>query len=148
MKHEIRRSGRRSMLPVVLAGCAMLLAAWLVRAADEQAPPSTGEKKQEEPAPAQEAPKPIKSLVKGRMVCCEECKAKLDLANGIKKCAGCKGMCNVAHKYCPACAKKLGVCEVCGRQMQPPKSDELQKKREQLKKDVQFKSLPQPEKSE
>lgn len=59
----------------------------------------------------------IKSVVPGRMVCCEACKAKLDLANGIRKCPGCDGMCNVAHKYCTKCAQRLGVCEVCGKRM-------------------------------
>lgn len=29
-------------------------------------------------------------LVPGRMVCCEACKARLDLANGVKKCPGCR----------------------------------------------------------
>jgi len=66
-----------------------------------------------EKAPAQE----IKTVVPGRMVCCEKCRGVLDLANGIKPCPGCDGVCNVAHKYCTKCAKRLGVCEVCSKKM-------------------------------
>ena len=62
----------------------------------------------------------VRSVVPGRMVCCEACKARLDLANGIKKCTGCGGVCNVAHTMCTKCAKNAGVCEVCGKAMAPP----------------------------
>ena len=67
----------------------------------------------EEPASGVE----IKSIVLGRMVCGEACQARLDLANGVMKCGNCDQRCNVAHKYCTACAGKLGACEVCGKQM-------------------------------
>ena len=66
-----------------------------------------------EPTAGQE----IKSVVAGRMVCSDACQARLDLANGLKKCGNCDQRCNIAHKYCTACAGKLGVCEVCGKQM-------------------------------
>lgn len=61
----------------------------------------------------------IKTVVPGRMVCSEKCKAMLDLANGVKKCPECDGICNVAHKCCTRCARRLGICEVCGKQMGP-----------------------------
>ena len=66
-----------------------------------------------EPAAGQE----IRSVMAGRMVCSDACQGRLDLANGLKKCANCDQRCNIANKYCPACAMKLGVCEVCGKQM-------------------------------
>ncbi|HUT59766.1 MAG TPA: protease inhibitor I42 family protein [Phycisphaerae bacterium] len=74
-------------------------------------------------APKPADPQPaggVNTLVPGRMVCCQACKAKLDLANGIKKCPGCAGICNVAHKMCTKCAVKAGVCEVCGKAMAGP----------------------------
>jgi serpin B len=67
----------------------------------------------EKPAAGQE----IKSVVAGRMVCSDKCQARLELANGLKKCANCDQRCNIANKYCTACAAKLGECEVCGKRM-------------------------------
>jgi hypothetical protein len=57
------------------------------------------------------------SAVPGRMVCSEACKAKLDQANGIRKCPRCGAICNVAHQMCLKCAKAAGACEVCGKKM-------------------------------
>ncbi|MBN2582690.1 MAG: serpin family protein [Planctomycetes bacterium] len=69
------------------------------------------------PPVAPGAPAKAAVAAPARMVCCDACKAKLDLANGIRKCPGCGGMCNVAHAWCTACARKKGVCEVCGKKM-------------------------------
>ena len=62
---------------------------------------------------------PLETVVRGRMVCSQKCRRMLDLANGIHRCKGCPGICNVAHRYCTKCANRLGVCEVCGRKMAP-----------------------------
>lgn len=64
-----------------------------------------------------EIEKQVSSLVPGRMVCCQKCKQKLDLANGLHKCAACDQMCNVLHKYCLSCAGRMNRCEVCGGSM-------------------------------
>jgi len=65
----------------------------------------------------------FKSVVPGKMICSDACKQKVDKAmsrpSGYNKCEGCKkGVC-VACKYCTSCAKKLGVCEVCGKSKVP-----------------------------
>jgi hypothetical protein len=52
-----------------------------------------------------------------RYVCSKECQSKFDLANGIHDCSACSNKCNLMHKYCRDCAKKLNACEVCGKQM-------------------------------
>jgi len=50
-------------------------------------------------------------------VCSGACAFKFQLANGVHKCATCEELCNLAHKYCPACAKRLDACQVCGKKM-------------------------------
>jgi hypothetical protein len=59
----------------------------------------------------------VKSVVPGRSVCSDACKARLDLANGVKPCPGCNAPCNVDHRWCRTCAAKSGACEVCGKSM-------------------------------
>ena len=54
------------------------------------------------------------SVIAGGMVSSDRCKESYHLANGLKKCATCDGQCNIAHRHCLECAKRLGVCEVCG----------------------------------
>ena len=98
------------LLGVLLALCVAMVAA------EEPATRSSAPTVGPATAPAtQPATAPAKSLVPGRMVCSEACKAKLDLANGLKKCSGgCGEMCNMLHKMCTKCATTAGVCEVCG----------------------------------
>ena len=59
------------------------------------------------------------SVIAGGMVSSDRCKESYHLANGLKKCATCDGQCNIAHRHCLECAKRLGVCEVCGEKMKP-----------------------------
>ena len=101
------RNDMRTMVigVVVLLGVVLLAGSWCTGAV-AKADPSVG-----------------RSIVAGRMLCSKECKARSDRArsvpSGVNRCEGCGKGIDAASRFCLECAKKRGVCEVCGRRLLP-----------------------------
>jgi RNA polymerase sigma factor (sigma-70 family) len=68
-------------------------------------------------APAVDGLKLSLSLAPDRLLCGDDCRKKLDQANGMKQCAGCIMRCNAGHATCTSCAFQKAACEVCGAKL-------------------------------
>lgn len=68
-------------------------------------------------APAVDGLKLSLSLAPDRLVCGDDCRKKLDQANGMHNCAGCIMRCNAGHATCTSCAFQKAACEVCGAKL-------------------------------